>query len=360
MYTEAELRDALHHSAARVDDLVTAPMGSHAGAQSHRAEAVVAYPARTPAGTDRPHRWRTAVAAAAGVAAIGAATFMVLGTGSPSTDVPAAGPTTATSAADSPVPSSAPPHRSSAKIAVNNLVALAGRNASEYSFGPTGSPQVIMVGGDNAVDVIALPASASFDPATQIKSAQTVRVAGTTGYYGAVAAGVSGTDSKYGPQKATLAWQASNGTWIFVQGMNEGVNLSAATLLGRVQELGITAAPAPLPRIPFRVGWLPAGLTVTSVETQPGSAGTVVGLSSGSKTVTFNASARSAGAGTGRIDGTSPDDTSVQRSAGQFAITIHAHGYAQADTQKILDDLDLSKLASDPSSWWTLAEAFND
>jgi hypothetical protein len=141
--------------------------------------------------------------------------------------------------------------------------------------------------------------------------------------------------------------------------MNEGVNLPAATLVSRAQELNVVAAPAPLPRIPFRVGWLPAGLTVTSVEAQPGAAGTVVGLTSGSNTVTINVAAGTVGAEAGRLDGTS-DDTSAQRSVGNVAITIHAHGYTQSDTQKILNNLDLSKLPGAPSTWWSLTEAFND
>jgi len=362
MYTEAELRDALQHSAARVDDLIAAAVDGHVS--SHAIQpGDLALSAHIFAAAGRHRRWRAASAAAIGVAAIGVGTFVAIGIGS--SDSPSAGPPPAASTAAAshvlqpPARGGATSRPSSAKIALNNLITLGGRTSTDYSFGPIGKAQIIMVGGKNAVNVIALPASAPFDPATQIHSAQRVQVAGTTGYYGAVAAGVSGASMKYGPSKATLAWQAPNGTWLFIQGMNEGVNLPAATLVSRAQELNVVAAPAPLPRIPFRVGWLPAGLTVTSVEAQPGAAGTVVGLTSGSNTVTINVAAGTVGAEAGRLDGTS-DDTSAQRSVGNVAITIHAHGYTQSDTQKILNNLDLSKLPGAPSTWWSLTEAFND
>lgn len=118
--------------------------------------------------------------------------------------------------------------------------------------------------------------------------------------------------------------------------MNHGVNLPLATLLSRYDALKITAVPAPLPRMPFHAGWLPSGLSVTSLDAQRGPAGSTyrnVQLASGSSSVTINLYART-GVVTATVHGPTTTDPSASRSVDGFRVTVTGHRYSRATAQK--------------------------
>ncbi|PZS32321.1 MAG: hypothetical protein DLM61_07030 [Pseudonocardiales bacterium] len=360
MYTETELREALQLSAARADELI---------AETHPVDGTV--PARRPREmrefpdshrrTGRHRDWLPATAAAAVVAALGAAVFVASGTGSGSKHDSAASPGVS-AASHPPATGSLTRTHAHATVALNNLITVRETDGNGYQFGPAGGPQVRTVGGAIAVTIIALPASTPFDPATQITDAQRLPVAGTTGYYGRVSAYLgdpTGDASKYGLPKTTLAWRAANGTWIFIQGENHDVNLSLPTLMTRYQQLGITATPAPLPRLPYRARWLPDGLAVTSLDWSPDLPD--VTLTSGTKSIEINLfhGSITGGSRVSAYGNTPSADPHATRDTGDTHLSVSVHGYPQATAQKILDNLTLSKLPSDNRTWWTVTEAFN-
>lgn len=95
---------------------------------------------------------------------------------------------------------------------------------------------------------------------TTMTGSQTVQVNGTTGRFGVVT-----SDSDL---RAALIWQLRPGTWAVVVGDwgSTGAGLAPDTSIARGPELAIARAVVPASdavRADFRLGWLPAGLSVS-------------------------------------------------------------------------------------------------
>jgi len=129
--------------------------------------------------------------------------------------------------------------------------------------------------GDYAGEVTAYDPGA-FDPA-MLKSGQRTVVAGRDAWY--VAEYVFSGDGT-AQRTAVLGWQDPTGTWLLAYA-DTAANENRVLDLDHLQRLGeqVVISPAHDLRAPFRLGWMPAGLTMTylaaSEKSGPGGGATV-------------------------------------------------------------------------------------
>jgi hypothetical protein len=340
MITESELREAMQHSAARADQLI------------ERRQSATSRPDlidrrfridRAPAG-----RRRIVVAAAVAVAVVSGsapalARLMHHSAAAPQRNGAAGGPAN---------PKDPARHT---EVAVTNLATITGDSGYRLGVGmETISPPA------GGIHVMALPAT-RFDPTRRLTDPQPVSVGGAHGYAGRALIYLVDRDdpqqaSKAGAPRNTVAWPTGDGIWLVAQsGMADGpgfADVAVGTLVHDAQHLGVRAAPAAL-RSGYRARWLPPGLALTGVTGSVGDPAIALTLTSGDKSIIIQASSSA-----GRRIPTSGLASATKRVAG-YSVTVTGTGYDHATVQRVLDGLDLSRLAGPQSGWWTLDRAVN-
>lgn len=353
MFTETELREAMQHSAERADHLIE---------QQSSAEGPPFRPVdlHVPIVHAPPVRRRTwvPVAAAAAVAAVAGGGLMLAARpahhspAAPQRNVAAATPTSGSNGAAVAAPRTA--------VKITNLVTVPGTD--NYTL-DAGTETLNAPGGIGGTQLMALPAS-GFDPAKQLTGAHAVSVAGTPGYAGkALLYLIDPNDaeqaSKAGAPRNTVAWQVSGGTWLVLQNFMADepgfADLPEPTLIHDAGQLQVTATPAPV-RSGYRAGWLPAGLTLTSVSGSVGNPASSLRLTAGRKSIDIQLSTE-AMAPIVPVGGTGI--ANANRHIPGYWVSVHGSGYDQATVQRVLDGLDFSRLSGPQSGWWTFDQAVN-
>jgi hypothetical protein len=339
MYTETELREALQHSATRADPLLAAKPEPNAPSP--------AVELRVPVRTFQRRSWLPGVAAAglaaAGVIAVAGGSFLLVAKPAHRSATPPQVTAPLTTA-----PLTAAPSRT--VVAITNLITLPGAGSylldagKEILLAPTG------------IQLMVLPAG-RFDPATQLTDPHPVTVAGSHGYAGRALLDLidpnSTQASKAGPPINTVVWQAGNRSWLVVQRASaNGVDFSVPTLVRDAGQLGVQAKPAPL-RSAYRAGWLPTGLSLTSADANLTKPEGALVLTAGAKAITLELT-------TEPFNASGPAVSSVAtKRFGSYTMTVLGTGYDQAIVQRVLDNLDFSRLNRSPSTWWTFDQAVN-
>ncbi|MGI8881104.1 MAG: hypothetical protein ACR2KJ_11485 [Jatrophihabitans sp.] len=341
MHTETELRDALDHSAERADSL---------GADRYVVTA-----------TPPPRRrlgLRVALPATVAATVLGVVTAGVVvrhestGIGAQRHNYSAAGST-----ASPPTPSAKARHIP-ARVTVNDLFTIGAANP-DYDI--RDSSRAV----DNAeyagatvngkyFQVIALPASATFDPDTRFAGAHRVRIDGVLGYYGSVvlwpANGVPDVNTnKHGEPAPALGWKTANGTWLFVT-TDDGEAINAATFAAAYAQLGVTLHTG-ANRLPYRTGYLPAGMHLDSVGSAGANPVSDANLQAGNRSIDINVSV-------GDLGMTSPGSTSIYRRVGNYSVQILGTGYSRATLQRVLDTMQFADLSSGGAGWWPITQSF--
>ena len=352
MFTETELREAMQHSAARADDLIAAEQPPSAPSRPSQAvDLYVPIDLVPEAGRER-RRWLPLAAAAVVVAVAGGGLFLAAKPAHHSPTSPQKG---VAAAAGRPSSAAVAPPRTA--ITITNLVTIPGTN--DYTL-TTGTETLNAPAGFGGTQVMALPAG-GFDPAKALTDPHQVTVNGQDGYAGkALIYLIDPTDpgqaSKAGRPRNTLAWRASDGSWLVLQNiMADGdgfVDVPVATLIHEAAQLKVQATPAPL-RSGYRARWLPAGLTLTSALASVGHPALSLTLTAGRKSIDIQLSTVATnvvplgGAGT------------ASKHIPGYWISVIGTGYDRATAQRVLDGLDLSRLHGPQSGWWTFDQAVN-
>ena len=121
------------------------------------------------------------------------------------------------------------------------------------------------------------------------------------------------------------------------------------TLIREAGQLGVQARPAPI-RSPYRAGWLPPGLTLTEATVTPGVPDGTLSLTAGARSLDLQLTAEPF-TPIGR-------PFAAKRLVG-YTMTVVGDGYDQATVQRVLDNLDFSRVHSAPPTWWTFDQALN-
>lgn len=349
MFTETELREAMQHSAERADRRIDAEQHGSTGGRPVDHYVPLVQPT-----TVRRRTWLPLAAAAAAVAVAGGA--VVLTAGHHSSRAPHKNSAAASGPAG-PVkhrPAAAQP---AATVAITNLVTIPGQSGYELK---NGTEWITPPGG--GMQLMVFPAG-RFDPTSALTGAHPITVAGVHGYAGqALIYLIDPHDkdqaSKAGAPRNTIAWPAGDGTWLVLQNfMADGAGFTdtpVPTLVHDAEHFGVQLAPAPL-RSGYRVGWLPAGMSLTDVTGTVGQPVNTLTLTAGKKSITIQLSTVGAvqtpvGGDVATASRTLPGGTTVQ---------VIADGYDKATAQHVLNGLDVSRLTGPPSGWWTLAQAVN-
>lgn len=410
MFTESELRDALRHSAARADalpaDVLTTPSTgrSEAGTTAAPATSVTArsgidtaaeplglapvLPITPPAAQARRRRVVAPIAAAAAVvAAVTVGSMLVSGSDQP--------PAQQQAASSSQPPPAAPATVSSAV----DLVTVTASGVVNNEIGSTGDPQLgsqtvrRVLGMTDSMTLTVVPGSAPYFDAGRIPRDRPVPIAGTTGYYSKLK--LFPLDANTGPGHDkwlphwTIAFQTPAGDWAFawIEKAMSAENPDPTDtsvddptrIAAEYAALGATFTPN-ASRLPFRIGYLTAGLRFSSAGFDtgvpaPGFAGLslvdgakavhvqLVSADSGIGEIVCSSSAdgqqeaRAAGAGApiAADGGTSGDcGAHLRRTVGDLIIDLDARGYDRAEAQLMLDSIELAPDLTDRSTFFPL------
>jgi hypothetical protein len=343
MITETELREAMQHSAARADQRIE--QQSLAEGQPNLID--LQGPIDI-APTARRRTWFP-LAAAAAVAVVAGGGLMLAAR--PTHHSPAASRKDTAAAVARAHPHTPPPAKPHTAVALTNLITVPGD--SEYSLD---GQMVTITPPGGAFQVMALPAG-RFNPATQLTGAHRVSVAGTQGYAGkALLWLIDPNDTeqakKAGAARNTIAWPAGDGIWVVLQNfMADSLDVSEATLIARAAKLDVKPAPASL-RSGYRVGWLPAGLTLTRASGSVGNPAVGLRLTAGSKSIDIQLDTLG-----GVPVPTGHDMAVASRQIAGYTVVVSTTGYDNAIAQRVLDGLDFSRLHGPKSSWWTFDQA---
>ena len=351
MFTETELREAMQHSATRADDRIAAEQPP--SAESRPSQPIDLYVPidLVPEAWRRRRPWLPIAAAAVVAAVAGGGLFLAAKPTHRSPAPPQKGVAAATAPAG---PNSAAVSAPRTAVTITNLVTIPG--GSGYTLNARTETVTPSLGG---VQVMVLPAG-GFDPTKQLTGAHAVSVAGTDGYAGkALIYLIDPNDpeqaSKAGRPRNTVAWPASDGTWLVLQNImaddGDFADVPVATLVHDAGQLGVQATPAPL-RSGYRAGWLPSGLSLTRVDASVGNPAATLTLTAGSKSITIQLTdtelhsvSTSGGVATKHIPG--------------YWVSVLGTGYDKATAQRVLDGLDFSRLHGPQSGWWTFDQAVN-
>jgi len=349
MFTETELREAMQHAAARADDLIA--VEQHPSTESMASRTIDQYLPIDLVPEARRRTWLPVSAAAAVVAVAAGGLFVAAKPAHRSPASPQKGVAAATAPAS---PNSVAVAAPRTAVTITNLVTIPGD--SGYTLNGRTETVSPPLGG---VQVMVLPAG-GFDPAKQLTGAHTVPVAGTHGYAGkALIYLIDPHDaqqaSKAGRPRNTVAWLASDGTWLVLQNImaddGDFADVPVATLVHDAGQLGVQAAPAPL-RSGYRAGWLPSGLTLTRVDASVGNPAVTLTLTAGKKSITIQL------AGT-ELHSVSTNGGAATKHIPGYWVSVFGTGYDKATAQRVLDGLDFSRLHGPQSGWWTFDQAVN-
>lgn len=378
MFTEAELREALRHSAARADTL---PAGDLASASPSRADTPVLAPRRATRG-----RFLVPVAAAAVVVAAVTAAVVVTRTGdeaghqigNQTTAPPTASSTTAEVTTEQ------------AARRPGRPVDLATASVPDawYTYGDAENPEHaaqtierhLPDGPTLTIDVV--PAAA-IDPG-RVPRDREVSIAGTTGWYGKlklypIDANTGPFSDKWLPQW-TVSFQSPGGDWVFVT-MDGGFNErdpqnppmgDPDVLVAEYERTGVTFE-AGAGRVPLRVGYLPPDLRFGNAITHAthgagggfyfpsdlGGEGRRVNVMinrapppSAPTTTTMQVPAQDL-----RCGGAECPEV-VKWQVGTHVIELSVTGYDAAEVQRIRDSIEPAPDVTDVSTWFPLADAY--
>ena len=349
MFTETELREAMRHSAARADHLIEQ-------SRSAESESSQLIDLQGPIDRGPSARRRTWIPLAAAAVAAAVAGGGLLLADKPAHRSPAA-PQKVVPAATTPAKPSKPAVASShAAVTLTNLATIPG--AGDYTLNARMESALIAPGGNGAILVMALPAG-QFDPAKKLTDPQPVSVAGTHGYAGkALVYFIDPNDAqqagKAGAPRNTVVWPAGNGAWLVLQNYMADVgDVPVATLIDDAAQLGAHAVPAPL-RSGYRARWLPAGLTLTTVDASVGKPSATLTLTAGKKSLSIQLSNN--GNSNIPIGGT---ESTASKAIPGYEVSVVGTGYDQATVQRVLDGLDFSRMHGPQSGWWTFEQAVN-
>jgi hypothetical protein len=365
VYSETELRDALRASATRFTDLPPT---------SDRIS-----PLTRPAGRPPRRRWSTIalpIAAAASVAA--AATIaVVVSQGSHQT---AAQPSATPRASASPRHPASPLH---VAVDVTSLVDAVQADSRvqpdrwiDYQVSP--GYQTIsrpLAGRSNLTVTVVSRSKSGFDPA-RLPRNHPIQIAGTTGYYALFKLlPLDGSpDAGKNPARWTIGFPAKNDNWVFV---NYSTGAANETEAGTDDPAAITAAynaahvrlVAGTSRVPFRTGWLPAGLRVQNLDldTHPGHPTTVDLTLTDGRGYLFISAADAAqppivtdctadlpSQSNRRIKPTPHCRPVPTRVANGLRVEVTGQHLDNATLHHVLDTITIARDAADPSTYWTL------
>lgn len=371
MFTETELREALQHSASRVavadeparDDILSRTRASHEVTRRHRRVVLPVVAAGL-----------TAALAVGGVALWPRHTASTAVGSGQSTARTASGSSPASTLRSTlaSTPASNRPSVAHTPADISKVVdAVAISSTSYYDLAPTGSELITrFIGSREMALVYVIRPSSGFDPG-RIPRDHPVRIAGTTGYYGFVQVSpLDGSHSdKYSPTWI-VAFPAGGGTWVVAEfDVAPGPDSTYASVPdpARIVSGYNTVRPKFTgggARLPYRVGYLPAGMAVDSLSISPVSGGAQVTteLTKGNAHMISIDSYPAALKGDGVVGPCTPPPgescpATASRTVGGVNVVITGYGYGAKDVQRVLDSLTVAPSASDQSGWWTVANA---
>ncbi len=388
MFTEAELRDALHHSAARADTLpIPTPSATPAPAAFQlvvEPAEVPAHPAAGPAPARRRGRVLVPVAAAAVlVAAVTVASVLVTGqdrTGGTAAGPPASPPSPGSSEQASPAaPTSNPAvdlvdlFRIGATGVVNNEF----RTASEVEHGAQTAYRWV---GPTRTAVLTVVPAGNID-AGRIPRDRPVPIGSTTGYYSLFK--LFPLDANTGPFSDkwlpywTIAFQTPAGDWAFASieahtqdpGAGHGAGVDdPAQIAAEFAASAVTFTPGGN-RLAFRLGHLPAGLRANNVSFDtgvPGPGAVSVYFTDGSASLHVQLMhPDSVGQSCSLQPVNQPPSDGrgcvppLERTIGGHVVQVTSSGVDPAEAQRVLDGVELAPDLDDRSTYFPIADALS-
>lgn len=386
MFTEAELRDALRHSASRADSLPARDVPGTAAAADVAAHATASGDGVHLLAPRRARRGRALVPVAAAAVVFAAVTAAVV--------VPRLGDE-ATTAAPPAASTAAGPQAMSQPAASTPVSRPAGRPVDlaraaapdvRYRFGDADDPEHAaqtlekdLPGIMRTLTVDVVPAAAV--DATRVPQDRSVAIAGTTGYYAQFQ--LYPIDASTGPESDkwqpgwTVSFQSPGGDWVFVSTVPVYDDASPdrsptvddpAMLVAEYERLGVTFEPG-TGRVPVRVGHVPSDLRFHSAAATYLGELTALGnyVDAGGLSFTRNHGERSVDVTVTRTDMSQPLAGYCGRGecyetetweVGAFTVELTTLGYDAAEVQRIRDSIELAPDVADASTWFPLAEAY--
>ena len=406
MFTEAELRDALHHSAARADALPT-PAGSTPMTPIHLvvepdiepmtpapvSAHLVVEPTPQPATVPGRRRGRVLLpvaAAAALVAAVTVASVLITGQDRP-TDGTAAGPPVSPAASDqtspaAPVSGPAVDLVDLFQVGATGVVNHDFRVATDAALGAQTAYRWL---GQVRTAVLTVVPASNID-ATRIPRDRPVPIGTTTGYYSLFT--LFPLDANTGPGSDkwlphwTIAFQTPAGDWAFAsveQAMSTDdpapgdASVDDPALIAAEYAASAVTFTPDAGRLAFRLGHLPAGLRAHGVSFDTGVSGpgaVSVSFTDGSASLhvqllhpdsgAMSCSSEAAVSVFAQPGGDAQPGGGAQscvppleREFGEYVLQVTSSGVDQAEAQRVLDGVEAAPDLDDRATYFPLADA---
>lgn len=356
MFTDTELKDALEYSAERADLLPDTTLAVRP-APRHRRAIRVGLPV---------------LAAAAVVGVVATAAVVADGSSSADRHQHSAAAKSSHPVTVKPAPAKAPDAHVPVRVSVNDLVSVRNEQG-EYDIRSTTDPAYNVEyvtrpisNQQDGPDLVVLPKSAHFDPATRFTNVERVDVDGVSAYYGSVVLHPANgkadmdTDKHGGPQRA-LGIEKAGGTWLFVTSDNFAP-LDLKGLIAAYQNMHVVVRSGTV-KIPFRTGYVPAGMSLDSLAMAGTNPVSDVRFTRGKRSIDINIaaggldkydpSAKGLPAANGK-----PMAHPIEKQIGGYTVMLMASGYDRATLTKMLNTMKFGNLADGGATWWTITQAF--